>query len=179
MIDRLAHDPRMVLGIIAGASLIILGGALAFQYIGGLPPCQLCLYQRVPYLSAAPVAIVGLLFAGRLGRRGVGLMALAGAVVFAAGTGVAVFHVGVEQHWWAGLASCGGTIDPDLSFEDLKQQLLAAPVVRCDEVLWSLFGVSMAGYNAILSTLLAALAFVIGLRLVRPTQRPNATVHHA
>ncbi len=178
MIARLANDPRIVLGIIAGASILILGGALAFQYVGGLPPCQLCIYQRVPYVITAPVAVIGLLLVGRLGQRTVGVLALLCAAIIAAGTGVAMFHVGVEQHWWAGLSSCGGTIDPNLNFEDLKQQLLDAPVVRCDEVLWSMFGISMAGYNMLLSAGLAILSLLVGLRLLqRPTSRH--AVRHA
>ena len=75
------------------------------------------------------------------------------------GAGIAVFHVGVEQQWWPGTAECGGIDGANLSLEQLKAQILAAPVVRCDEVAWSLFGISMAGYNILLSLGLALVAF--------------------
>ncbi len=177
MIARLTEDPRLILGIIAAASAAILAGALAFQYVGGLPPCQLCLYQRIPYVIAGPVALLALLVASRIGPRGAAAVILLCGAIFAVGTGIAVFHVGVEQHWWSGLASCGATIDPTLSFEELKQQLLAAPVVRCDEVLWSMFGISMAGYNALLSASLTALSFAVGIALWTPHHRTAETSH--
>ena len=83
----------------------------------------------------------------------------AGAFVFLAGGAVAGFHVGVEQLWWEGFASCGGGAhlnDQNLSIEELKARLFATPVVRCDDVPWSLFGVSLAGYNLIAPLALGA-----------------------
>ncbi len=182
MIDRLTADRRLPLAAIVLASAAILAAALAFQYIGGLPPCQLCIYQRIPYVVAGPLALVALLAVGRLGARGLALIVLVCAATFAAGTAVAVFHVGVEQHWWAGLASCGGTVDPSLSFDELKEQLLAAPVVRCDDVLWSMFGISMAGYNALLSAALTVLSAVAGVatwKAGRQNSHETGAVRHA
>jgi disulfide bond formation protein DsbB len=72
---------------------------------------------------------------------------LLAALAFFVDAGIAAYHVGVEQHWWQGTAECGSTLDLNLSPEDLTKQLLNQPVVRCEEVPWSLFGISMAGYN--------------------------------
>ena len=87
--------------------------------------------------------------------------------VLAANAALAGYHVGVEQKWWEGPASCSAAVAAGTSFEDLKAQLLAAPIVRCDEVPWSLFGISMAGYNVLLS---AGFAVVTALALTQPTR---------
>jgi len=141
------------------ASLAILGGAFAFQFIGGLHPCALCLWQRYPY--AVVIGLAGL--GAGLARAGVkrpqlailmGLCALA----FVIDAGIAGFHVGVEQKWWEGLATCSGTTTGAASTEELLNRLLAAPVVRCDEIAWSMFGISMAGYNFLLALALGLLS---------------------
>lgn len=133
---------QALLGIIA------LGSAYGFQYLGGLQPCALCLYQRWPWWAAIALGAAALFLRGR--AMGLVLGLLASAVVLG-GAGIAAFHVGVEQHWWPGLASCGGVSDAPMTLEALKRQIMSAPVVRCDEIPWSLFGISMAGYNALLS----------------------------
>lgn len=134
---------QMVLGA------IVLGSAYAFQFIGGLQPCALCLYQRWPWWIALGLALAAVLLRGRPAVQW-GLVALASLSVLT-GAGIAVFHVGVEQHWWQGLSSCGGVGDAPMTVEALKRQIMNAPVARCDEVAWSLLGISMAGYNAIIS----------------------------
>jgi len=140
------------------ASGALLGGAWAFQIFGGLAPCELCLWQRWPYWIVIVGALLALPVARRLSPAGLAaLLALFG-LVWLAGAAVAGFHVGVEHHWWQGLAACsGGGVDAGASFQDLKAQILAAPVVRCDDVPWSLFGISLAGYNFIAA---AGLGFV-------------------
>lgn len=140
------------------ASVAMLGGAWAFQLFGGLQPCPLCLYQRWPYWFVIVFAGLAVLAGRRLARGGLAVFAAVSALVFLAGAGVAGFHVGVEQHWWEGLSSCGsgGLDDSNMSIEELKAKLFATPLVRCDDVPWSLFGVSLAGYNLIISLVLAA-----------------------
>ena len=86
---------------------------------------------------------------------------------FAAGAAVAGFHVGVEQHWWEGLSTCGSNLDPNLDFADFKRQLLAAPVVRCDDIAWSMFGISMAGYNIFASVVFAGASWFTARQLLR------------
>jgi disulfide bond formation protein DsbB len=90
-----------------------------------------------------------------------------------ASAGIAGFHVGVEQHWWEGLEACGaGGVDAGANFDDLKAAILAAPLVRCDEVPWSLFGISLAGYNFLASAALGLFAFAVGTKLARTERSP-------
>lgn len=131
--------------LVVVASLAALAIAFASQYWGGLQPCVLCWYQRYPYMVAAVLGVIGILAAGRQGP--LRIVLLLAALAFIVDAGIAAYHVGVEQHWWAGTAECGSVIDLTLSPEELKKKLLEQPVVRCDEVPWSLFGLSMAGYN--------------------------------
>jgi disulfide bond formation protein DsbB len=150
MILPTSPDRRIPL-LVAVASLAALAVAFASQYWGGLQPCILCWYQRYPYMAAAALGIIGIVVAGRLDLlRAVLLLA---AVAFLVDVGIAAFHVGVEQHWWAGTSECGSLLDLNASPEDLKNQLLGQPVVRCDEPAWELLGVSMAGYNFLYATL--------------------------
>ncbi len=128
----------------------LLGGAFAFQYIGGLAPCQLCLYQRWPHAAAILIGIV----AFATGWRG---LAWAGVLAALATAAIGVFHVGVEQQWWEGLATCtAGSIEGVSTADLLDPSKDVAAVVRCDEIAWSMLGISMAGWNAILSLVLAA-----------------------
>ena len=131
----------------------LLGGALGSQYIGGLNPCEMCYWQRWPHVAAILLAAAAFLVPRR-SRLLTGLAALAIAVSGAIG----VFHAGVELGWWQGLTRCtaGGALSLD--------ELMKVPLVRCDQVQWSLLGISMAGWNAIISLGCAGL---IGLLLAR------------
>lgn len=145
------------LAALAGAgSAALLLGALAFQYIGGLAPCHLCILQRWPHGVAALCALVFLVAPRRI------FAALAGVAV-AIGAGIAVYHTGVELAWWPGPSSCVAPDPGTLSPGDLMSQILDTPVVLCDQIAWSLWGVSMAGWNAILSVVIA-LAWVGAFR---------------
>jgi len=135
-------------------SAATLGSALAFQHWGGLAPCELCYWQRYPYWGAIPLAMLGAVLRGRAAA-----LCLAGAALCLAVTaGVGAFHVGVELKWWQGTAACGSTLGPAASLEELRARLLAAPIVRCDSPAWTLFGLSMAAYNMVTATGLAAVA---------------------
>ena len=140
--------PSGVAGGIFLTSAGILAAVYASQYWGGLAPCELCLYQRWPWWFAATLGLVSLWFVPRprIWRLVVGICGL----TLMAGAALAVYHVGIEQHWWLGPASCTSSGTP-ASLEELKAQIMTAPVVFCEQVPWSLFGVSMAGYNAIVS----------------------------
>lgn len=159
--ERASAGRRIPL-LVTVASLASLAVALASQYLGGLQPCILCIYQRYPYGVAAALGIAGVLVAARPAWLRA-ILLLAG-LAFASGAGIAAFHVGVEQGWWQGTAECGSTLDLTLSPEDLKNQLLNQPLVRCDEVAWSLFGISMAGYNFLYATALAVATLWFALR---------------
>lgn len=129
-------------------SVGLLGGAFAFQYIGGLAPCKLCLTARWPHAAAIVIGLLAL----SLGWR---FLPWLGALAAAATSGVGIYHTGIERHWWQGPTSCSsGPID-QIDASALLDQILAAPIVRCDEVAWALGGISMASWNAILSTGLA------------------------
>ena len=134
----------------AGGSAALLLGALAFQYLGGLAPCKLCYVQRYPHVAAVAIGLAALAIGGAW-------IAWAGALAAATTSAVGVYHAGVEQGWWEGPTTCTSGSVSDLSAEDLFQQIMTAPLVRCDEIPWSLFGISMAGWNAIISALLVLL----------------------
>ncbi len=158
--------PRVSTLSVLFASAAVLAAALLAQYVGGLEPCALCVYQRAPYAAAIVLAAAGFAMAGR--RRAVGGLHGLAAAVFLAGAGIAAYHVGVEWRWWAGTEACGAAPGAGArSVDELRAQIMAAPAARCDEVAWSLFGVSMAGYNFLVSLALAgfsAVAAGAGLR---------------
>ena len=132
----------------AAGSAALLAGAFAFQHIGGLAPCPMCVWQRWPHALA--ILLGAALLA--LPRRPI---ALAGALAMLVGAGIGFYHAGVELHLWTGPTTCVAPDVAGISPEDLLASILDAPVVRCDEVSWSLFGISMAGWNALLSLALS------------------------
>ena len=143
---------RSFAGFIFIASAIVLGAALMSQYWGGLAPCELCLKERWPWDAALAVAAIAFLLSGRVGT---GLPALVLALIFTAGAALAFYHVGVEQHWFAGPSSCTTNATGAQSIDDLRKQLLATEPVLCDQIQWSLFGISLAGWNLIASAAMA------------------------
>ena len=118
----------------------LLGGALGSQYLGGLNPCEMCYWQRWPHWAA--LALGGLSFFVPALRRP---LVLLGALAIAVSGAIGLFHAGVEYGWWEGLTSCTATGAATL------EDILAAPVVRCDQVQFSFLGLSMAGWNALIS----------------------------
>ena len=149
---------RAVPLVILVASVALVGGALLFQYVGGLQPCELCLYQRWPYYAMVVLSALAL----AAGRPAVSAWVTGiAAVAFLAGASLAFYHVGVEQHWFAGPSACTGALGG--SIEDFRRQLMAQQPVRCDEPQWALFGVSLAGWNLLASLALVAFC-VVALR---------------
>lgn len=142
---------RRALGPLAGSVALLLG-AFAFQYLGGLAPCHLCLVQRWPHALAILLGLVILVWPSR------GLAWLAG-VTLLVGAGIAAYHVGIERHWWPGPTSCTAPAPGQMPAGALLDQILQTPLVLCDQVAWSLWGISMAGWNALISFALAALWF--------------------
>ena len=136
---------------------VVLATAYAFEYFAHLSPCILCLYQRVPYAIVISLMLLAMIFHPHKQIK-LALFVISSFVLFI-GAGLAVFHVGVEQHIWAGTSECGNIINAD-SIASLREQLLAQPIIRCDKVAWSLFGVSMAGYNFLISISLALFSIV-------------------
>ncbi|NOX41184.1 MAG: disulfide bond formation protein B [Alphaproteobacteria bacterium] len=133
------------LALFAGlASAAMLLGAFAFQIIGGMAPCHLCILQRWPHGLAFAVGLLAFLMPNRW-------LYLLGAALVLGGAGVALYHTGVEQQWWLGPTTCTSQSINGLSSEALMSQILNAPLVRCDEIAWSMFGLSMASWNGIAS----------------------------
>lgn len=140
---------RPIAAFAAAGSALLLLGALAFQHIGGLAPCALCLWQRWPHLAAVAIGVVFMLLGWRW-------LLLLGALAAATSAGIGVFHVGVEQAWWEGLQSCTGNSIAGLNAADLLNPAVdVAPVARCTDIAWAMFGISMAGWNVLISAGLA------------------------
>lgn len=152
--------PRALGALVAAASALLLAAALWFQFVEGLAPCTLCVWQRWPHVVAVALAGVGAWFGWRWA---VALAALA----LLGGAGVAMFHVGVEQGWWEGLATCSSGPIAGLSTDALLDQIRNAPIARCDEVPWSLLGLSMAAWNGLASLGLACAAALAAAGLAK------------
>ncbi len=151
--------------LIALASIAVLGTALASQYLGGLAPCELCIYQRWPYVFTIAAGLVASAMPRSTAPRR--WLVASCAVAFAIGAAIAVYHAGVEYGWFAGPGACSGAATAATTIEELRRQLLAQPVTRCDEPAWVLFGVSMAGYNAAVSAVLAGASALAVPRMKR------------
>lgn len=144
----MAQRTGLIILAIAG-SLAVLAGAFAFQYIGGLAPCHLCLLQRWPHAAAVAIGLLALAVPGRL-------LPLAGAAAALTTAAIGMYHTGVERLWWAGPTSCSAGSIAGLDVKDLLDPtIVVAPVVRCDEVAWQMLGLSMASWNVVVSLGLA------------------------
>ncbi|WP_353230232.1 disulfide bond formation protein B [Novosphingobium sp.] len=128
--------------------------ALVAQFVYGLAPCEMCWWQRYAHIAALVPALLAFVVGDARAMRG--LVFLAALSIAISGV-IGGFHAGVEYHWWQGLTTCSTT---HLSGDPLEA-ILSAPVIRCDVPAWTLFGISMAGYNCIGS--LAAAALIAGL----------------
>ncbi len=137
----------------------LLAGAYGSQFIGGLYPCEMCWWQRWPHFAAVPLALVSFALPGMAMRKT--MVALAALAILASGL-IGGFHAGVEYGWWAGLTACSTTVQAGAGQSTLDA-ILNAPLTRCDVAPWSLFGVSLAGYNLLISTF-GALAILALLR---------------
>ena len=148
------------------AALALIAGALGFQYLAHLPPCEMCMWQRYPHIVAGIVGIGGFFaLRGKLfPPSAASPLAVLTASLIAVSGAIGVYHAGVEWHWWAGPASCTGQ-----AFHSGGPLDLNAPVVMCDHAAWRLFGLSLAGYNALLSFGIAA----TGLYYVARTKRTS------
>ena len=156
-------SPNTIPGFILLVTVAILSSAYSAQYIGGLRPCILCLYERIPWFITGALMLVTILmqFSGPA-RRSILLIA---ALVMLAGAGLGGYHVGVEQEIFQPPTTCSATTTPN-TLNELKALLQTSMPPRCDEISWSLFGISLAGFNAIASFAMA-LAALIGRRTSR------------
>lgn len=135
-------------------SAATIAGALASQYVFGLVPCKLCLWQRWPYYVGVPLALLTVLAPPSFRRAGLWGLAL----LFLVSLGLGAFHAGVEWGFWPGPADCSGGSAPSGSVEDLLKNLETARIVSCSEAAWRFLGLSLAGWNAVMSLGLAGIA---------------------
>ena len=126
--------------IIPGA---LMAGALGSQYLGGLAPCEMCLWQRWPHYAAIGLAALAFVLPQRA------LVWLAALAILISG-GIGIFHAGVEYHWWEGLTQCS-QVPGSGGSGNILADIMKTPLVRCDQAQWSLFGISLAGYNGMIS----------------------------
>lgn len=154
--------------LITALSVAILGTAFASEYWGGLAPCHLCWLQRYPYMVTIALGFLSLILqqSEPQGRGWRIIVALSG-FAFAVGACLALYHMGVEYHWWKGPESCTSDIGNAANLGDLLHALLNAPVIRCDVPAWTLLGLSMAGYNFIASLGLMLISFTVIPSLTR------------
>ncbi|WP_022683296.1 disulfide bond formation protein B [Sphingobium bisphenolivorans] len=137
--------------------VLLLGGAYVSQYAGGLHPCEMCWWQRYPHMAAIPLALIA--YATRAKPCMSALFTgLAGLAIGISG-GIGLFHAGIEYGWWQGLTACS-TSPAGGSGADILNQIMATPITRCDVAPWTLLGISLAGYNGLLSGA-AALAILV------------------
>lgn len=140
---------RTLILLAAAGSAALLLGAWGFQYIGEMPPCKLCIWQRYPHGAAVLIGLIALALPN------LRFLPLAGAAAAAATAGIGVYHAGVERGLWEGPTSCTSGSISGLTAEELMNQIMAAPLVRCDDIPWEMLGLSMAGWNALISAVLA------------------------
>ncbi len=159
-IDRARAEPAAAAALaIFVISAATLAGAWYFQLVVGLPPCPLCLEERIAYHIVIPLSL--LMAIAALVRAPpkllmVGFVAII--IAMACNAVLGVYHAGVEWHWWAGPTDCTGPLTDLRAGGSLLNQLQSIHVVRCDEAAWRFLGISLAGYNALISLLLAAIA---------------------
>jgi disulfide bond formation protein DsbB len=136
-----------------------LAGAWYFEIVLKMPPCPLCLEERIPYHVIIPLSLL-LAIAALAGapRKLVAIGFVAIMIAVLCGAAISAYHAGVEWRWWPGPADCSGPITDFTKHGSLLTQLDSVQVIRCDEAAWRLFGISLAGYNALISLALAVIA---------------------
>ncbi len=147
---------RRNLILLAGlGSALMLLAAFGFQYLGGLLPCAMCLWQRWPHAAAVVLGAIGAAVPSVL-------IAWAGGLSMLTNAGIALYHTGVERGWWEGPQSCAAAAAQDLgalSASDLLDTTTGPAIVLCDEVAWELAGLSMASWNGIVCLGLSVIWF--------------------
>ena len=154
-----ARNPALTAALaVTAIAAATLAGAWFFQLVLGLVPCPLCLEQRYAYYLAVPLGVLVALAAAKDAPRGIVLVGLALLVLAALGNAVlGTYHAGVEWKFWQGPTDCTGPIGNLGSAGSLLERLDTVKVVRCDEIQWTFLGLSLAGYNVLISLLMAAI----------------------
>jgi disulfide bond formation protein DsbB len=159
-LTRARNEPQLAAAaIVALVGLATIGGFFFFQYVVGLAPCPLCLEQRNAYYISVPLAALLWLGAGYGSQRKVlllGFLVIVAAMLW--NTGLSTYHAGIEWKWWPGPQDCTGPMNNVGSAKDLLNQLNTFSPVRCDEAAWRFLGLSLAGYDVLVSLGLAIVA---------------------
>src|SRR5262245_55327273 len=160
LLERIRSEPiTSAAAAIALIGLATLLGAYFFQYVLGYRPCPLCLEQRIAYYVAIPLAAMVMLGVSVGSSRKVMTLAfVAIAAVMLWNAGLGAYHSGVEWQWWEGPKDCSGPVTNFGPAGSLMETIQNTRVIRCDEAAWRFLGLSLAGYNVLISLLLAAIA---------------------
>jgi disulfide bond formation protein DsbB len=150
--------PRNAIAALLALALVVVAYVLFSQYVQGYLPCELCLRERLPWYAAIALGAIGLV------RPSPWIVALLGGA-FLIGAAFGLHHVGVEQRWWLGPAACTSSFDAN-SIEELRKKLQSAPVVQCDVISWTLFGLSMTTYNFLVSSAAGVFALFATWRFI-------------
>ena len=153
-ISEQAIKYSMAIPLISGIGA--LGFAFYYEIFQGYKPCDLCIIQRIPYVFAIIIGLWGIIRKRNILR----YLAFAGSL-FLSSIILAFYHVGVENYWWGSIVGCESALKKIKSTEELKDLLLLSSSGQCDNVLWSLYGISMAGYNLIFSCFLTITCFYV------------------
>ena len=157
MVAPLNADFRKALTLAIVVPAALWGGAaLVAQRIFGLPPCEMCYWQRWPHMAALALGLLALFLRDKPIARP--LVWLAGLSILVSGL-IGLFHAGVEYKWWDGMTRCTSAIGKGSG--DLLNDIMSAPLVRCDTAPWDLMGISLAGFNAIFSIASATAIFIL------------------
>ncbi|MEZ5681080.1 MAG: disulfide bond formation protein B [Erythrobacter sp.] len=148
----LSSNTRLARNLALAIPALLLGGAYVSQYGFGLYPCEMCWWQRWPHFAAVALALLAFVIEPRKL-----LISLAALAVLASGL-IGFFHAGVEYGWWPGITSCAAVFGE--SSGSALEDIMNTPLVRCDEPAWTLFGISLAGFNFLISTS-AAIAILV------------------
>jgi disulfide bond formation protein DsbB len=174
ILSRAGKDPAIAAAIVSLVGLATIAGFFFFQYVLHLPPCPLCLEQRNAYYVSVPLAALLWLGAEHGAARKVMLLGfLVIAAVMLWNTGLAAYHAGVEWKFWPGPQDCSGPINDFGSAENLLKSLNHISLVRCDEAAWRFLGLSLAGWDVLVSLALAIVA-LIGARAAFMRSRAKA-----
>ena len=141
-------------------SFFLLASAITFEFFYDLAPCKLCIWQRWPHVIIIAIMLLGLSI---LNKTWVLLLISLSAIV----TGIIGFyHTGIEQGWWSGPLGCSNQFESETDISNLTTLLLETPVVKCDEIVWSLFNISMAGWNSLVSFFIAIFSFFSWVHII-------------
>jgi disulfide bond formation protein DsbB len=158
--DRVRAEPAAAAALaVFVISLATLAGAWYFQLVVGLPPCPLCLEERIAYHVVIPLSLLMAIAAVVRAPAPLLMVGFVGIIIAVlCNVVLGTYHAGVEWHWWAGPADCTGPLTDLNAGGSLLNQLQSVHVVRCDEAAWRFLGISLAGYNVLISLALAAIA---------------------